>query len=73
MFLFIVLVVGCVAGSNWQAAPENAFQYESFQCKGHDYLRFSFSNHDTPVVHDPDCKKCGTKNLQEPVPLEILP
>ena len=72
MGIFIVLVVGCVAGSNWKSGGEGV-QYQSFQCKGHDYLRFQFTGHDTPVVHDPDCAKCVKEKLQGVVPLESVP
>jgi hypothetical protein len=73
MSIFIILIVGCVAGSNWKSVPEGDFQYQSFQYQGHAYLRFSFGNHDTPVVHDPDCTKCIKEKLQGVVPLESVP
>jgi len=53
--LFAVIISACSNTEEDKTFELNKTRVENFEYNGHRYLRFWFSMHSLPAVHDPDC------------------
>jgi hypothetical protein len=73
VLLGLVILGGCVVEdeSSWQRIPQQDTLYQAFEVNRHGYLRFCDSRYMSGrprmpvIVHDPDCKKCLERKVEQ--------